>query len=462
MLFARLALVAALAWSCAVAADYFVAPGGRPDAAGSRADPWDLATALAHPAAVRSGDTVWLAGGLYPLERTAVSMLVGSPDAPIVLRALPGERARLDCAPVSYTALPAPPCFEIHGAHAWYWGFEIFNSSPVRTVDESGAAGDPRGTGIHGRSGPGVKLINLIVHDVGTTLFESRPSGLEIYGLLAYNTGWEGPDRSHGPGLYLRNRSDWPPKTIEDSVVFQHFRQGLQGFGSTENVFSHVRLSGNAFFNNGIGRDGFHRNLMFGNGSDDHVGNAFESNFTYFSSGAGAGENRLGGDGGCRGLTLAGNVFAHGPGRTALALADCTNVIARGNLFYGAVEGPVPPIDNLRPNRPSGLLAFLRPDRYEPRRARLIVYNWDHRERILVDASGWGLPVSADIDVVSAQDPFAAPHRTRAVGGLLEIPMTGWSAARPIGLEEAELPPTLPEFGVFLLTWSPARALRSR
>jgi hypothetical protein len=31
--------------------------------------------------------------------------------------------------------------------------------------------------------------------------------------------------------------------------------------------------------------------------------------------------------------------------------------------------------------------------------------------------------------------------------------MDGWAAARPIGYERAELPPALPEFGVFVLTW---------
>ena len=90
---------------------------------------------------------------------------------------------------------------------------------------------------------------------MGTTLFESQPSGIEIAGLIAYNSGWDGPDRSHGPGFYIRNRSDWPTKLIRDNIVFQHYRQALQGYGSFNNVFSNFLVEGNVLFNNGIGAD---------------------------------------------------------------------------------------------------------------------------------------------------------------------------------------------------------------
>jgi len=352
-------------------------------------------------------------------------------------------------------------CLEIYGRHTWYWGLEVFNSSPERRATRPGAAADPRGVGVLGRSGLGVRLINMVIHDVGTALFESQPSGLEIYGLLAYNNGWQGPDRSHGPGLYMRNRAGFPAKTIEDSVVFQNFRQGLQGYGTGPNVFSRFRVEGNAFFNNGIGRDGFHRNLMFGNRSPGHDDNVFRHNVTYYPPGfsSSAGSNRLGAaPETCARLTLENNIFAHGPGRGAVEVEGCSELRLRGNLFHGRAEidgaemaASYP--ENKYPEQPTGQLARLRVNRYEPRRALLTVLNWSEAPDVEVELCGWSPPEGAMISVRSAQDPFGRELRSWFHGEPLELPMTGWGAARPIGLETQPLPPTYPRFGVFLLSW---------
>ncbi|MBA2482596.1 MAG: hypothetical protein H0V44_18190 [Planctomycetes bacterium] len=54
------AILAALALSVATrAAEFHVAPGAGAGGIGSPTDPWSLATALAMPAALRPGDTIW-------------------------------------------------------------------------------------------------------------------------------------------------------------------------------------------------------------------------------------------------------------------------------------------------------------------------------------------------------------------------------------------------------------------
>src|SRR3990170_4383037 len=78
----------------AAAARYYGAPGVRSGGNGSMERPWDLATALAHPAAVKPGDTIWIRGGTY--KGAFTSRLAGAPDAPIVLRQYPGERVVVD------------------------------------------------------------------------------------------------------------------------------------------------------------------------------------------------------------------------------------------------------------------------------------------------------------------------------------------------------------------------------
>lgn len=468
---AVVAVLCALMATTAAGAEFFAAPDGRTKASGTIADPWDIATALAQPSAVGPGDVIWLRGGIYQLEQTLVSRLAGAADSPIVVRQFPGERATLDCRLVTETGA-GTECLLLKSVHTWYWGFEITNSTQVRRSQTPGSTPNPRGLGIQSQAGLGTKLINLVIHDVGTSLFESQRSGIEIYGTIAYNSGWEGPDRSHGPGFYVRNRSHYPQKVIRDNIVFQHYRQGLQGYGTFDNVFSNFLVEGNVFFNNGIGTGGLHRNLMFGNENTDHRDNVFRENFTYFPAGAGAGANTMGSEaGGCKGLVVTGNVFAHGPGRAALEVNHCTSVEIAGNVFFGETSfqpvGGAPNASAAKFQRnfpantyygdpwgpPRGMAAFLRPNRYEQHRAHLIVYNWAHLPEVLIDVTSLAIRPGERYEVRSAQDYFGQAVSRIYRGGPLTVPMSGWRTARPIGYEQAHLPPTLPEFGVFVLSW---------
>lgn len=467
---AVVAVLCALVATTAAGADFFAAPDGRANASGTITDPWDIATALAQPRAVGPGDVIWLRGGIYPLERTLVSRLAGAEDNPIVVRQSPGERATLDCRLVTETGA-GTECLLLKSVHTWYWGFEITNSTQVRRSQTSGSTPNPRGLGIQSQGGLGTKLINLVIHDVGTSLFESQRSGIEIYGTIAYNSGWDGPDRSHGPGFYVRNRSDYPRKVIRDNIVFQHYRQGLQGYGTFDNVFSNFLVEGNVFFNNGIGTGGFHRNLMFGNENTDHRDNVFRENFTYFAAGAGAGANTLGSEaGGCRGLIVVGNVFAHGPGRAALQVNNCAGAEIAGNLFYGKTSFRADrdvdlPGDEFRTafpgnlyygdglGAPRGVAAFLRPNRYEQGRAHLIVYNWDRLPAVLIDVGSLTIRPGDAYEIRSVQDYYGAAVSGVYRGGAIEVSMTGWRTELPIGYTGAGLPATFPEFGVFVVTW---------
>jgi hypothetical protein len=130
---ALVAILYALAAATAAGADFFAAPGGRANGSGSITEPWDIATALAQPRAVGPGDVIWLRGGIYALEQTLVSRLAGAEHNPIVVRQFPGERATLDCRLVTETGA-GTDCLLLKSVHAWYWGFEITNSTQVRPL----------------------------------------------------------------------------------------------------------------------------------------------------------------------------------------------------------------------------------------------------------------------------------------------------------------------------------------
>src|SRR6476620_6220546 len=74
--------------------EFHASPVGSVGADGSSGRPWDLRTALHQPPAVKPGDTIWLRGGVY--RGTYSSTLSGTADQPIVVRAIPGQRAIID------------------------------------------------------------------------------------------------------------------------------------------------------------------------------------------------------------------------------------------------------------------------------------------------------------------------------------------------------------------------------
>ena len=462
------------------ARDFYVAPDGSPRGNGSRRRPWDIATALSHPVRVKAGDTIRLRGGRYAPDDTLVGSLRGEPGRPIVVRQMSHERATLDCIAITANQ-PGSDCLQIVGEHTWYWGFEIMNSSLTRWTNVTGSQADPRGIGVHSQGGPGTKLINLVIHDVGTTLFESQPSGIELYGTIAYNSGWDAPDRSHGPGFYIRNRSTSPAKLIRDNVLFQHFRQALQGYGSFHNVFSNFLVEGNVLFNNGIGRGGLHRNLMFGNSNSDHRNNAFVENYTYYASGNERGSNMFGqADGGCAGLTIRGNVFSQGPGRTAAEIHHCDEVTIADNHFYGKTsysngDGTIEVSnDSFRrhfpDNRyfgdgkpePTDTLVVVRANQYEANRANIVVYNWSAECSVQADLSTLRIPFGARYELRNVRDYFGRGLRGVYRGQAITIPMSGWRVQQPLGDFQGELPATEPEFGAFVLTWRVAPWLSRR
>ena len=84
-----LALALAVVAPALRGADFYVASNGSASGDGSKGQPWDLATALAHPHGVHPGDTIWVRGGTYVGHFK--SLLRGAPDKPIIVRPHPGE-----------------------------------------------------------------------------------------------------------------------------------------------------------------------------------------------------------------------------------------------------------------------------------------------------------------------------------------------------------------------------------
>lgn len=464
-------------------AQFYVAPTGRRDGDGSKARPWDLATALEQPAKIRPGDTLWLRGGTY--RGAFTSKLAGQDGRSILVGQFAGERATIDGSLV------------IEGAWTIYWGFEVLDSDTDRTKE--------RTTGVE-VFGPHTKLVNLIVHDCGNGIACWSPAvDAEVYGNVIYNNGFQSStsERGHGHAIYTQNEEG--TKLVRDNIMFNQFGWGIHAY-TEEGAITGFLFEGNVSFNNGAAtaQDARYDNILVG-GERPAARIALVSNYTYQTLAGGDAKPSVRLHYGAKNnqdLTVKDNYFV---GRNlAVSVHDWRSVTMTGNLFYspGQLLDVLLPPDNAaagytwdgntywrgaKPEaftlqdasldftawqrstgfdqhsrwwpsgaggRPAGVDVFVRPNLYETGRAGVVVYNWDLRATIDIDAGGV-LVAGAKYEVRDAQNYFGPPVIVGTYDGTaLRLPMVNSQVAPLIG-GRFEFASTAPEFGVFVILRKP-------
>lgn len=456
---------------------YYMAPTGTSGGDGSIGRPWDIESVLSGAKPVRPGDTVYMRGGTYGTGFNYYNaFLAGDATAPVIVRQYPGERAIVNAA------------IQVWGRYVWYWGFELAILTNVSRYDSS------RFPGVSIYGGPDVRLINLVVHDTGggLAMWTAGPEA-EAYGCIVYNNGYQGPTRGHGHGVYTQNNAG--VKKIHESIFFNQFGWGIHAYGSDAAFIRNYDMQGNISFNNGSLAAGNVRseNVLFtgGTGVENIV---FSNNFTYNTPTLNYGSNSVGvnGSGPNRNLVANGNHFIGG--QTALNLFNWDRAEFRNNVVFSSFtplsmgnqggenlagyswdantyHGTDAFYHNLTrttwagyrtrtgldrnstftPGRPTGVWKFVRPNKYEPGRANIVIYNWNLNPTVDVDLSGI-LPVGSDFEIRNVQDWSAAPVLSgRYNGGSVTLPMTGLTVAQPLGVHPTDAVPTGPEFNVFVV-----------
>ncbi|MGE0361761.1 MAG: IPT/TIG domain-containing protein [Vicinamibacterales bacterium] len=422
---------------------FYVSPSGAPSNDGSIGRPLDIATALSSLGPVRPGDTVWLRGGVYRRPASLdsqgdpvvfVSTLTGTAAAPIVVRQYPGERATLDG-----NLAPSTRVLVVHGSYAWYWGFEITNSDPNRSVTR----GDGLSTyGHHNR------FINLVIHDTGNGVgfWATGPADdSEIYGSVISHVGWEGDDRGHGHSIYVQNVNG--AKRIADNILFDGFSFGVHAYTSNGRI-DNISVTGNIAFNHGnlSARSGPKANILFAGGQVAQ-NPVVTGNFGYYPAGS---DGRSLDVSGCNNGRIQNNYLAGG---TPLRLSSCSATVVTGNTTYGPVASATQAAypANVYGATPTGVAVGIRPNTYEPGRANIAVYNWARHASVPVDLATV-LPVGTPFEMRDAQN-FYGPPVTAGVyaGGTITVPMAGLTPAPVIGTVPIPARHTGPEFGTFVL-----------
>lgn len=413
----------------------YVAPNGVAGRDGSLANPIDLASALSAGGPARPGDTIWLRGGTYSGAFT--STLNGTASAPITVRQYPGERATLDNG-----ATPTLPTLVVNGSWTTFWGFEIMNSNPTRFIDVSG-----RGTGLD-VYGPNTKFINLVIHDAqnGVGLWSSAVNA-ELYGSLIYNNGIEWTDRGHGHSIYTQNASG--TKRLEDNIMFNGFSFGIHAYTQGGAIDNFV-MDGNVSFNHGnLSSGGRKSNLLLGGGQVAR-NPIITNNHLYNSPATGGRGADLGYGTACASGRVQNNVFVSD---TAL-MFNCSATTLSGNHIYGGYNFPAGTYSSntYYSARPAGSWVTVRPNRYEPGRGHIVIYNWARAGQVAVNLAQAGLAPGDGYEIKDAQN-FYGPPVVNGVynGGTVNVPMTSNVVALPIGNAHVTPQHTGLDFGVFVV-----------
>jgi hypothetical protein len=353
----------------------YVAPGGASSNPGTADAPWSLPFAVSGAGGrIEPGDTIWIGGGTYRGE--FIVTVSGRENRPLVLRAAPGERATIE----GNVAI-------VGEGNVWLWGLEIRGTLPR-----------PTGTmGVNVRA-PGVRLINLVVHDAGMSgigHWMEGPNG-EVYGSLVYRNGTHG-QLDHG--VYAQNASG--TKRLEDNLVWENSGYGFHLYTSADQYVRNVTVRGNIAWSNGGTSS---RPDYFVGGNEPASGIVIDTNASWSAD-----RKRLTADLGWdhgavnRDLTYRGNYLV---GAINLLAKQWANVSESGNVVVGATL-------------PSNTVAVVRKNRYEPGRANIGAWNWSKAKFVRIDVEGitaWQLK--------DVKDFFGPPVAT-GTGPAVTLPMNG-------------------------------------
>lgn len=367
------------------ARQFFAAPDGRPGNPGTKEAPWDLASALGGGSRLQPGDVLWVRAGAY--KGKFEIRLAGKEEAPIQVRAWPGERASILDSQISVVE---------PSKHLWLWDLEIAHTVPVekRRTEKPGSHPDdlPGGDGLNIYAGTGCKFINLVVHDNlgnGVGWWAGSTDG-EMHGCLIYNNGWKAPDRGHGHCIYTQNRDGI--KTISGCILT------VPEWGGSYTM--HAYGSSRAFINNYL----------------------IEDNVAYER-----GPFLIGGGSPSRGLRIRRNYLHRVDLRIGYGAEneDCEvrdNVVAGGRISILKFKQVV---DEGNVRELPALKTVLIPNRYDPRRAHLVVFNGAKSPTVPVDLSSFLRPGEA-FRLMDPKDFFGTPLlEGKAPGKTMNVPMKG-------------------------------------
>ena len=365
---------------------HYVGPEGKAANPGTRESPWDLSSTLSGRAEIAPGDVIWVLGGVY--RGAFEARLAGKEGAPIHLRTVPGERASiLD----SGMAVIEPASW------LWIWDLEIAGSLPVEkreTKQEGSNPTDlPMAGGLHINAGKGCKFIDINVHDNvggGVAWWAGSTDG-EMYGCVITGNGWRAPDRGHGHCIYTQNKDGL--KTISSCILSAPHDGSytLHAYGSSQAYVDNYLIEENIAYGKGP--------FLLGGGRPSH-GIRVIDNLLYQV------DLRLGYGAESEDCEVRGNILAGGK----LTIEKFKKVVEK---------------DNLKGLPHNQARIYQLPNRYDPSRANLVIWNGGRAPEIQAAGAPFLKPGDR-FQLLDPQDLWGKPVlEGKLRGDSIAVPMTG-------------------------------------
>ncbi|MGB5075140.1 MAG: T9SS type A sorting domain-containing protein [Bacteroidota bacterium] len=457
------------------ASNYYVASTATGGGTGSQSDPWQLQEAFNSPAALANpSDTVWIwiDGGTYTNTydaQTSFSCFTnGSVNAPIIFRNFHNERVIID------GQLPITLRFGLDKcSYTWIWGLEITNSSTAdRDHPAYARAGDIECTAEN------IRLINLIVHDMGSGLsLWKTAKNTEAYGCIIYNIGnnsnnggnWEG----HGHGMYLQNDTVGI-KNIHNNIVFNTFGYGVKVWQTTTTAaLGNFSIERNIVFNGGAASENLggvgnntrtHNFFVVSNSAGNPITNTvIKHNYTFSGNNTPRPPvNAFGLNYGVRNMILDSNYITCqtrlGFNNTPIfdASVKDNNIIAGippeyGNYLWGFQAADYPQNTYLAAEPDSGLEYFILRNKYQSTRSHIVIYNWAGADSVQIDLTKSGLMSGDSYELINVMDFYSdMDSGTVSASGAISIAMAGHTFAPVTGSNKPSVS-QFPKFGVFVI-----------
>ncbi|MBI3858025.1 MAG: right-handed parallel beta-helix repeat-containing protein [Planctomycetes bacterium] len=366
---------------------YTVAPDGKAENAGTKEAPWDLESALSRK--IEPGSTIWVKGGTY--QGKFQIKTAGTEAAPIQVRGAAGERVTILNSGIDV----------LQGTdYLWLRDLEIVGDAPVekRVSDQTGSwPKDLPGTnGLTIHAGKGCKFINLVIHDnlLGGVGWWIGSTDSEMHGCIVYNNGWKAPDRTHGHCIYVQNRDG--VKTITNCILTVPEWGGsysMHAYGSKNAYVDNFVIEDNITYERG-------RFLVGGGRPSDHIRVA---------------RNYLHGVDMQIGMTKENE--------------DCEirdNVVVNGKI---AINNYKKAVDEGNVRELPASKAVLIPNKYDPARAHVAIYNGAKAASVALDVSKVLKPGDSYV-LLDPKDVYGKPLLEGKVeGAAIQVPMSGEFAA---------------------------------
>ncbi|HYG74415.1 MAG TPA: hypothetical protein VEK08_05360, partial [Planctomycetota bacterium] len=248
--------------------------------------------------------------------------------------------------------------------------------------------------------GMNCKYINLVIHDTRQGISAwSGAIDTEIYGCLIYDNGWNATDRGHGHCIYTQNKDG--TKTISNCILsINHDGQlSIQAYGSKNAYVDNFLIEENICYDRG--------RLLIGGGRPSHNVRA-RRNILFgvpLQLGYNAPENED--------CEVRDNFIVN----AGLSIQKFKTVVNENNTLISKGKYPAEP------------KVFVLPNKYDPARAHVAVFNFAKAAEVKINVSGF----LKNGDAFRLLDPkkfFDAPIKEGVVEGeSISVPVSGDFAA---------------------------------